>query len=310
MRLDRRDAELLSTLAEHRVLTARLLATILDRNTRALRRRLRVLATARLLEAANVARRRGPGRLERALSLTPAGAAALRDGGQLDPRVPDDAVVAPASVLVAHQLLVNELRAQLAEVQRRVPGLTVRFLAPTSPFLPEWAGDQPFVHESFKGAGQRWYAFTPDGVFAMAHAALGKTLLSYLEIDRGTESLGGPSGHRGSVWQKLATYQAAYQTDQYKRYELVLGCRLRRFRLFLVAHTAARLAALCALVREMAADFVLLGDRASIAAEGVWAKIWIEGGRLDQPRLSLIGEKLAAVAAASGPRGQERPVGN
>ncbi len=297
MRLDRRDNELLSTLAEHRVLTAQLLARILDRNTRALRHRLRVLFAATLADATGHVRRAGPGRLERVLALTPAGVAQLKAQGLLHPRISNDRVVAPRPALVPHLLMTNEFRAMLVEMVRIAPEVTVRFLAPSSPFLPEWTDDQPFVHESFQGPAQRRYAFTPDGVFAITHAAVGTTLLSYLEVDRGTESLGTPGGHRGSIWQKLTTYQAAYQADHYKRYEHIFQCRLRRFRVCFVAHTAARLGALCALAREMEVDFVLLSDRASIAEKGVWAKIWVEGGRLDRPRVSLIGDKLAAAVA-------------
>lgn len=298
MRLDRRDVDLLVTLAEHRVLTTQLLARISDRNARALRRRLRALFEAALAEATGYARRTGPGRLERILSVTPTGVARLKTCGLLDSRISDDRAAAPPATLIPHLLMINEFRAALVEMQRIVPEVTVRFLASTSPLLPAWTDDQPFVHESFQGPGQRRYAFAPDGVFAVTHATGGKTLLSYLEVDRGTESLGGPGGHRGSVWQKLATYQAAYQADHYKRYEQIFECPLRRFRLCFVAHTAARLAALSTLAREMEMDFALLSDRASIAEEGVWAKIWIEGGRLDRPRLSLIGDKLAATAAA------------
>ena len=95
-----------------------------------------------------------------------------------------------------HLLLVNDLRVQLVQMRQVVPAVTVTFLSPPSPFLERTHDDRPVVRESFQveGDAERRIEFTPDGVFGVAHAVLGKTLLFFLEVD------GSSPRWLGSIW--------------------------------------------------------------------------------------------------------------
>jgi len=191
-----------------------------------------------------------------------------------------------------HQLLVNDFRVQLVQMQRIVPGLAVQFLSPTSPLLRRSSDDRPIVHERIEpesGFGEA-REFTPDGVVSLAHAELGKTLLFFLEVDMGTETLASPSRVPLDVRQKVVNYQAYFRLGRYRRYEQTWGCALRGFRVLFLVDSATRMAGICRLVQDMPpSDFVWVTDRAALLSGGVWSAIWARGGRLGMPPESVLG---------------------
>ena len=274
-------------------MTVRQMTTMAPKNAAALRRRVRQLRAAGLIVADTRLVRGHRGRPESVISLSEDGVALLRRNRILDARTPTERVLPDLACSGEHHLVINDFRAQIVEMQRLMPQFSVRFLSPTSPFVARRSHDASLVCETFQSRDGRRVQFTPDGVFALTHAGTDKTLLFFLEVDMGTESRGSRRNPRCDLWQKISKYQAFYGVTKYKRYEQIWACELRGFRVLLLTHTVSRAAALGRLLRAMApADFVLVTDLATVRQKGLWADIWIEGGKLDAPQLSILGSMV------------------
>jgi len=108
----------------------------------------------------------------------------------------------------------------------------------------------------------------------------------------GSESLSSQKRTGKDVRQKIAHYQAYFRGQHYRRYERLWGSSLRGFRLLFLANSVPRTTALCRLIERTAStDFIWLTDQASMLSKGVWAPIWIRGGRHDGPFHSILGSR-------------------
>ena len=292
-RLDARDYEILKSLADCGVLTVVHVSVLHGRNSSALRRRLRTLRDMAMINMSSRALGARRGRPQVLVSLDEQGVAALRSAGILSSSGPDDAAGVPDGRCLEHLLLVNELRIQLAQMTRAVPAVQVRFLSPTSPFLDRTPAGLPLVHEKFPEENGNWVEFTPDGVFALSHEQVPQALQFFLEVDMGTETLASPRRPKQDVRQKILNYQATYRLQRHRRVGRIIGHEFRGFRLLFLANDLARAGALCRLVKEMPpSSFIYVTDRGSLESKGVWADIWVEGGRLDLPRRSILGSRM------------------
>ncbi len=139
-----------------------------------------------------------------------------------------------------------------------------------------------------------WVEFIPDGVFATTHEELRKTLLFFLEVDMGTEPLTRKRRSARNVRQKIINYRICFQSQRYKRYEKILKCQLRGFRVLFLTNHPTRLAALCRLVRDTPpSEFIWLTDHERMFAEGIWSPLWVRGGRDAEPLDSILGSKMS-----------------
>ena len=289
------DLEILTYLAEYRVLRISQLAVLQRRSRQAIRRRLRALRRHGLTQTATCCVGEDRGRPESLVSLTLPGVDLLKDRRLLARRLPNQRITLDDLRCLDHHLLVNEFCVQVVEMERIVPALSVRMFSAGSPLLYQTRKKRPVIHEKFQAAGQsgRWIEYTPDGVLATTHAVLQKTLLFFLEADRGTETLASPRRQPRDLRQKILNYQACLRQRHYKRYEILLHCALRGFRVLLLAHNAGAVARLARLVQRMPpSDFIWLTDRQSLISQGLWGPIWMQGGRSDQCGLSILGSKM------------------
>jgi len=207
--------------------------------------------------------------------------------------VPYEYVAPVSNRLIDHQLLMNWFRIYLNEIDKVEPRSTLKFWAYNSPFIPRKEGGSSIITD-YSPIGRRTVEevkFTPDAVFTITNAARDITLLSFLEVDRGTETLSSPQRVMSDIRQKILNYQWYFDTLKYKRYEEIFKVPfLHGFRLLFLTKTAGRLAALCKLTQEMApADFVWLTEQERLFTDGVFAKIWARGGNLQVAQQSLLG---------------------
>ena len=294
-RLTRSDRETLACIAEHRVLTTKQIIALRQGSAQGTRRRLAALEKASLVKAATPRYGRGRGRPEKLISLTEEAVDVLRADDILDRDVPKHRVTADEIRCLDHQLLVNWFRIQLSAIKRIVPSLSMRFLSGTSPFVEYGPDDRPSIADRAptNGPDAAMCGFIPDGVFSIADDSRNKTVLFFLEVDRGTETLASPRRSRGDLRQKILNYQAYFRSERYRRYEQVWDCRLRGFRLLFVSDTAERLAAICGLVQDMLpSDFIWATDHSQLIAQGAWARIWARGGRPDAPPESILDSRM------------------
>ena len=146
---------------------------------------------------------------------------------------------------------------------------------------------------------EKFIEFIPDGVFSITNNAAEpkKTLLFFLEVDMGTETIASMDRNFKDVRQKIINYQALFHSGCYKRYERVFDIKLNGFRLLFLANTPVRFIALCRLAKAMPpSDFVWLTDQERMFSGGVSADIWARGGRHDEPLQSILGPKLSRKA--------------
>jgi hypothetical protein len=283
------DIELLRCVYEYRILTVNQLAMALGRNVHALRRRLRLLAPAGLVDMVHQAVSRGRGRPEALVSLGSAAIGLLYTRGVLTGSSARRELTANKIQCVQHELLFSEFRAQLAAMSRVITYVRARFVFPRGCTVPdgeEVGGGTECVE--MDGAA-RTVEFVPDGTFALTHAQSGQSLLFFVEVDQGTQPLVSAQ-HTRDVREKLTNYQALLETGAYRRHERLLSCSLRGFRLLVLTTCPSRLGALCRLVRECpATDFVWLTEEESLRRDGAWGAIWCVGGQLSEPRQSILG---------------------
>jgi hypothetical protein len=291
--LSERDHELLLTIAQHRVLTATQLAIRCERNGPATRHRLRILHEQGLIEATSSRLGRGSGRPEKLVSLSANGVTCLKALGLIDADIASEQFTVRGLKHPDHDEVVSEVWTQLTLLARHFSGFETLDLAPprvrTNQTAP--AGGQPSDPKPISGQPD----LVPDGVFAIRHQGIGKTLLFFLEVDMGTQPLIGGRGPNRDVRSKILRHQAWFCGGEYRCFStsdrLFTG-----FRVLFVAGGASRVASLCQLIRQTPpSNFVWATDDPRMRREGLWGRIWTAGGDLSRAPESILGS-LAPVS--------------
>jgi hypothetical protein len=177
---------------------------------------------------------------------------------------------------------------------RGIPQLSVQYFNPISQSL-SWDSEDGLSVSPATGRLGKPIPFIPDGVFSITNKeAEKKSLLFFLEVDMGTETIASPSRGPKDLRQKIIRYQDLFTSASYKGYEGVFDSKFNGFRLLFLANSAARLNSLCRLVQEMPpSDFIWLGDQEKMFSQGLSAKIWARGGRIKDPAQSILGPGFA-----------------
>ncbi|MBN2590802.1 MAG: replication-relaxation family protein [Sedimentisphaerales bacterium] len=295
-KLSKQDIVILTTLAEYRVMTISQLGILYSGSARPLRGKLKKLAEQKLIEIQSGPYSGKKGRPTQIFSIARAGFNFLRSNKILSYNVSYDQVGEISAHSQPHMLAINDFRVQLVQVQKIVPDLIVEFLSPNSPFVPLVSQHEcmTIVYEQFAFGAEdtKWVRYTPDGVFGMTCKKEAKTLLFYLEIDMGSESLSSARGYKGSIKEKIRNYQLTYLSERYKRYESVFKCTLQGFRLLFVTNSLTRMVQMSKLINESPpSEFICITDMESLSSKGLWSAIWYKGGRLDLPSVSILGSK-------------------
>lgn len=298
-KLNKNDLTLLASLAEYRVLTMSQVAAIQQKSRQVVRRRLRALEQAGLILSTTRGFGRSRGRPEKLASLTETGINFLRSESPALLSIPNSNLTAEKLRCLDHQLLVNWFQIHLGHIKHVIPELSVKFLSPTSPYLKVDHNHRPFIYEQLPVENKRPkpHGFTPDGVFSITHEKMKKSLLFFLEVDLGTESVSSLDRGQRDIRQKILNYQRYFQSRRYKRYEKTWNTRFKGFRLLFLTNTNSRLTALSRLVQEMPpSGFIWLTDLERMFYEGLSAKIWVRGGRQNTPFESILGSEMACRA--------------
>lgn len=294
MRIDRRDLQLLTTIADYRVVTIKQLVAIENRDPKTAHRRITALAEAKLLIPGNRTTRAERGRPEKHVSIAPAGYAALRGAGVFMAKVTERDVTLAGLPQVEHQLLLNWVRICWMQVSSLQPVLRGRFVSHSSPMRiagttnPDGdAASVPLVIRDKRGG-----RLTPDAVATITDGERNKTVLFFLEVDMGTEPFDSPDERRSTIVQKVRKYQDCFKTERYRDYESVWNCAFRGFRTLFVTSTktgASLLASNLAAVRPR--DFIWVTSQDDLLERGIGAPIWIRGGRTECPTVSILGSR-------------------
>jgi len=193
-RLQNGDYKIIEYLAEYRILTVSQLAGLFRKNGQVIRRRCRELSREGLVQAESNEFGRNFGRPESLFGLTERGIDILREKGLINKDVLYENVGPVSNRLIDHQLLLNWFRIHLNEIDKIVPRPTLKFWSYNSPFVPR-KPDGSIITMDCSPIGRRTVRevkFTPDAVFILTNAACDKSLLFFLEVDCGTETLASP----------------------------------------------------------------------------------------------------------------------
>jgi len=292
MKLNQNDYKVLEAMTDYRMVTINQISALFQSNKTATSKRMKTFKKAGLVETLRRPLGRKRGRPEELLCLTEKGFDALKEENILDPSLLYDAVAANAIHCPNHQLLMNWFRIHLEHVQKVLPQWSYHIFTYSSPLLPPGPEMRSILTEYVPSANTKgeMVKFSPDAVFAGKDAQTDKTLLFFLEVDMGTETLARPDRNPGDVREKILNYQAYFRTQKYKRYEKVWGCRFKGFRLLFLTHTQGRLSSLCSLVQQMQpSDFIWLVEQGRMFSKGIAAKIWARGGRIHSDPESILG---------------------
>ena len=291
------DIKLLSSIAEYKFLTVKQLAAITQRSMQVIRRRIRTLRDERLISLKERDFGGRSGRLEYISFLTEKGLKLIREKEILSAHAKYITDKTAESIFIDHDLLVNWFFIHLLQIERENQCLFTKNLTISSHNLNQGNAENPLIMERFSSdeASENNHFMIPDGVFIITDKQSGKTLLFFIEVDMGTETLVNSKGEPTDVRQKIINYQALFRTGQYKRYEKIFKVKHNGFRLLFLSNTPARLKALCKFVREMPpTDFVWLADQEQMFTNGLSAEIWVRGGKDNDKLQSILGHKLTS----------------
>jgi len=265
-----RDIEILKTVAEYRILTTSQLTLLIFPSQQMARKKVRELKAVGLLKMAERPSDSSAGRPESLVCLTSMGLKVLKDSGEVDAGTIGDQITNLDFRSLGHQLLVNWVWIHLAQLVRQRSYLKVDILSSSihrgryEISLPD-----PRIATSI----------IPDGIFSITDTKQGKSLLFFLEVDMGTETLSSSDTKTTDIRKKILSYQQVFRAGSYKQFEEVPPALFRGFRTLFVANTQARSLQLCRLVRSVpATDFIWLADQHSLFKSGISARIWTKGG--------------------------------
>lgn len=296
MKITRHSYNILTQLVECQILTTVQLAVFNQRSCQVIRRNVRKLESSGLIASKKKGYGLSQGRPEKRLFLTDQGAKLLKDEGFLSDKSFPANKVSTDLHFVDHHLLTTWFHLHLLHMSQVIPQLSVNFIYPNSNFLKEKRKSYLIESVQIERSAGGVTKFYPDGAFSLTYqdANVSRSLLFFLEVDMGTETLAGKNTKPNNIRQKVINYQTFFRSRGYKRYERIFDSNLNGFRLLFLANTYPRMVSMCNIIREMPpSDFVWITDQEQMFSNGLSANIWARGGKNDNPPQSIMGSKLA-----------------
>jgi hypothetical protein len=294
--INKNDLTILSFIAEFKYLTIKMISILCQRSIPVIRRRLRDLSEKHLISRIERVFGEGVGRKEHVMIISNEGLKILKEKEIISTHATYITDKTFGLVFVEHDLLVNWFLIHLIQIQRINQRFKVFLLTTSSHHLTQGDFNNPLTMEQFANdekSGES-YPMIPDGVFTITDKKSKKTLLFFLEVDMGTETLVSPTLNSGDIKQKVNNYQALFEHETYKRYNTTFNCNLNGFRLLFLTNTSSRMESICRLVQSMPpSNFIWITDQQCIFYKGVAAEIWARGGHYNKRQKSILTKKFA-----------------
>ena len=293
-KLTLKDKELLHSIDRFNVLTVSQIAALTNRRRQVIRRCIRTLSEKGLIKSIQRPYTNHKGRPEDIIRMTAAGRNHLLNtmDHQIDSlsKTGSDFPEPIEFNCLDHDLLMNWALIHFMYIERAIPCLEFLTL--------DQSHDHPIGRRKLfvpnpDGISEP-IELIPDSVVAFHHKDKKKTLLFFLEVDMGTETVSSPN-HNPDIRRKLVHYQMLFRSAHYRIFEKDLKNKPVGFRLLFLTSTTARLNQLGTFVREAAPfDFIWMTDQDSMFSKGLSSLIWYVGGKMNQPTRSILGTTLAA----------------
>ena len=294
-KITKNDIKLLSSIAEYKFLTVKQLAALSQRSQQVIRRRLRLFKSEHLIVMKERGFGKGAGRLENIIILSEKGMELLRDKEILSRHAIYFTEKTKAPMFIEHDLLVSWFFIHLLQTGRDNPRFITRHLTISSHNLKKGNAEKSFLQERFSTDKdqKKVNIMIPDGVFTIRDKESEKSLLFFLEVDMGTETLAKTDRTSGDIRQKIINYQAIFRSNHYKRYEKFFNTKFNGFRLLFLANLPGTMKSICGLIQEMPpSNFIWVTDQDRMFSHGISAEIWARGGWYEKREESILGRKL------------------
>jgi len=298
-KLTPKDRSLLLEIAEYRILLIEQIALLDNTGKRAVQKRVNTLYKNGILNFSPRNFEINRGRPENIISISEKGVRLLQNENLIDSKIPIERFAPDKSYHIEHELLLNWLRAYLSYISEKIPDLTIDFISSTTPFILLKSNGLPRISESFKQVN-RYIDFIPDGVFSVISKEQNKSLLFFLEVDMGTESLNSSGLNSNNISTKIKNYRAYFQCQKYKRYETRWNTKFNGFRLLFLTNSTSRRSTLSRFIySDKTNDFIWITEQDQMFQHGIVGKIWTRGGDISSSPESILGPTLANNLSAS-----------
>ena len=290
------DVRILSEISEKKYLTVLQISLLCNRSEQVIRRRLRYLLSNGLISVRERVFSRSRGRKGHILSITLRGLEALKKEEALSNNAAYITDETPNILSVEHEILTNWFQVGLKKMIETDPSFKVVVLTTSSHLLNHGSPDKPFIMETLvdPDCPKNRSTLIPDGVILITLKKTRKTLLYFLEVDMGSETLVSISGKSNDLMQKIQKYQRLFKNKTYSKYNEIANYKLNGFRLLFLTATESRKISICRLVENAPpSDFIWVTDKDSMMNHGVSDKIWARGGRLSNSPKSILNEKFS-----------------
>ncbi len=290
------DIKILSAIAEYKFLTIKQISILCQRSIQVIRKRLRDLSESRLVFIQDRVFGKGVGRREYVIIISNEGLSILKKKGILSLHANYITDKTLSLVFVEHDLLVNWFLIHLIEMERTNSRFQVFILTTSSHNLTQGDFNRPLTMERFSNDDKSGeiYNMIPDGVFAITDKKTGKTLLFFLEVDMGTETLASLTQSPGDIRQKINNYQSLFRHGTYNRYSDIVNYKLNGFRLLFLTNSLSRMKSICQLAQSMPpSNFIWVTNQQTVFNKGVAAEIWARGGHYNKNPESILSKKLS-----------------
>lgn len=290
--ITKKDKLLLLKISEYGVLLIDQIALLNNSGKRIVQRKISRLYKNELLNLSPRNNSSNYGRPENIISISEKGVKFLQYEKLIDNKIPVERFLTNKIYKIEHELLLNWFRIHLNHIQIKIPDLTLDFISSTTPFLPLKKNGLSIISESFNQEN-REIDFVPDGVFYTKSEIQNKSLLYFLEVDMGTESLQTSNLSSNNIITKIKNYRSYYQSQKFKRYETKWNTKFNGFRLLFLTNSTRRKNSICDLVSsDKSNGFIWLTHQYEMFEKGLGGKIWSRGGNLFTSQESILGPTI------------------
>ena len=273
------DIKILLKLSYYRFLTVKQLSFLCHRASQIIRRRLRSLENRHLVLMWGKSYGKGKGRPENVAIPTKKCFDLLSRNDFIPEHITPNADKIPNPTLIDHNLLLNWFIVHLLVLDRKKSGL---------------ATDHRIGRPTMDGNTGGTERIIPDAIFTITNKESDKTLLFFLEVDMGTETIASANRNHKDIRQKVVNYQDLFRSNDYKQYESVFSSELNGFRLLFLSNTVSRMKSLCSFVKNMPpSNFIWIMDQDQMFRNGLFGKTWVKGGSTGNSLESILGKELS-----------------
>ena len=284
---------ILMVLADYRLMSAEQLAIYFQVSKAAIWKHIRKMIKEGVIKMFRKELGQSRGRPEEMYSLTEDGVNALRENNILCVDIDNRAILADNLEAEKHQIMQNWFRLHLVHADRCGKIILEDIPSNSSIYWVENKYSRKYLPISFTSPDEKDISFIPDLVFRSYDADSDKSLLYFVEIDRGTEPQWSPSkDNAGHITGKILNYLYYWDIEEYKQYEDVWGCYFNGFRLLFVTNNTKRCAGICETVSRLGSysGAVWVTDINAVFQYGIAGDIWYPGGDTNCNLTSFFGK--------------------